>query len=205
MNPAGRNGHQKRPSLSEQITRLDKMLDGLADGLNEAVAAAVKSAVEAAVQQTVQSVLTEVLTNPAMLARLSTPTPAKEEPRMPTIRDRIGGIFGRIRAGLVAVRTAFVAGVRRMRQALTSLGSQIASATFVGCLRIWSLRCFARQIILAVGVGAMIGIAAWYSGPIAASTLSGLGAAGSTVAVQMGIWLRRITGSIVDMSQRRLS
>jgi hypothetical protein len=200
----GRNG-QKRPSLSEQITRLDKMLDGLADGLNEAVAAAVKSAVEAAVQQTVQSVLTEVLTNPTVLARLQAPAPVKEEVRTPTLRDRISGIFGRVRDCLASIRNKCSASIHRARRSLIAFGWRMMGAAFVGCVRVWSLRCFAPQLVLAVGVGALIGFAAWYSGPLLASTLSGLGAAGSTVAFQMGMWLRYLAGDIADQSRRRLS
>ena len=41
---------RKRPSLNEQIERLDAILDGLSDALNESVAAAVRDAVGLAVQ-----------------------------------------------------------------------------------------------------------------------------------------------------------
>ena len=72
INPSHTND-RKRPSLGEQITRLDNMLDGLSDGLNEAVADAVKVGVGSAVKEAVQSVLTEVLTNPELRARLFPP------------------------------------------------------------------------------------------------------------------------------------
>ena len=45
---------RRRPTLSDQIDRLDRTLDGLAEALNEAVADAVKSAVGAAVREAVQ-------------------------------------------------------------------------------------------------------------------------------------------------------
>ena len=68
---------RKRPSLSEQINRLDSMLDGLSDGLNDAVADAVKAAVGDAVKEAVQTVLKEVLTNPVLLAKLQPPAAVK--------------------------------------------------------------------------------------------------------------------------------
>jgi hypothetical protein len=79
MNTTMTNPHangRKRPSLSEQINRLDCMLDGL----NDAVADAVKAAVGAAVKDAVQSVLKEVLTNPVLLAKLQPPMATVAEP-----------------------------------------------------------------------------------------------------------------------------
>src|ERR1043165_4905234 len=92
---------RKRPSLSEQINRLDKTLDGLADGLNEAVADAVKDAVGQAIRDAVQTVLKEVLGNPEVIAKLNgatVPVATFCEPAAPkpTLRDRLGEIFSRI-------------------------------------------------------------------------------------------------------------
>ena len=50
---------RKRPSLSEQLDRLDRILDGLAGALNESVADAVKAAVGPAAQEAVRSALAD--------------------------------------------------------------------------------------------------------------------------------------------------
>src|SRR6188474_1561824 len=92
---------RKRPSLSEQINRLDKTLDGLADGLNEAVADAVKDAVGIAVREAVQAVIKEVLVNPDVIAKLhhamassaSANEPAKAIPSRPTLRERLNRLL----------------------------------------------------------------------------------------------------------------
>ena len=84
---------RRRPTLSEQIDRLDRTLDGLAEALNEAVADAVKSAVGAAVREAVQATLTEILTNPDVLARLrdvTAPPPQHATPPPVPAPDRPG-------------------------------------------------------------------------------------------------------------------
>src|SRR6187401_3179123 len=88
----------KRPSLSEQINRLDRTLDGLADGLNEAVADAVKDAVGTAVREAVQTVLKEVLLNPDVIAKLHNAMASSaiaKEPvvHRPTLRERLNRLF----------------------------------------------------------------------------------------------------------------
>jgi hypothetical protein len=69
----------RRPSLNEQINRLDKILDGLSEGLNGAIVDAVKNTVGAVVKEAVQAVLLELLANPEMLTRLQ-PAHATEAP-----------------------------------------------------------------------------------------------------------------------------
>src|SRR3954470_12097533 len=83
MNAMSLNGH-KRPTLSEQIERLDGILDGLADNLNQAIADAVKEAI--------QCVLKEVLNNPEVLGRVQTviPSPAPvAAPSKPVVRENV--------------------------------------------------------------------------------------------------------------------
>jgi hypothetical protein len=55
LNSPHTNG-RRRPSLADQINRLDNMLDGLSDGLNEAVADAVKIGIGTAVKEALQAV-----------------------------------------------------------------------------------------------------------------------------------------------------
>ena len=88
---------RRRPTLSEQIDRLDRTLDGLAEGLNEAVADAVKAAVGAAVREAVQATLTEVFTNPDVLAHLrevAAPPPQQATPPPASVKPRAAGAAG---------------------------------------------------------------------------------------------------------------
>ena len=194
LNP-GRNG-QKRPCLNEQIVRLDKMLDGLADGLNEAVAAAVKSAVTIAVEQTVQAVLTEVFTNPDVLAKLAAVTPAKPvEPKMATIRERLTSAVRRVRSCVRSVCTWINAKCRTAGGKMRAVAGHGLNVAVASGVRLWLLRRFAWPIGTAFGIGAIVAVAAWFSGPTVASTMSGIGAFTSALALQVGFWFRGLVRS----------
>src|SRR4051812_42069731 len=85
-----RNG-QGRPSLAQQIDRLDGILDGLADALNQAVAQAVREAVAEAVKVAVA----ETLANPELRRRIM---PAAERPSL------LRRLLAKVRQAAVAVK-----------------------------------------------------------------------------------------------------
>src|SRR5476651_2221752 len=148
---------RKRPNLGEQINRLDSMLDGLSEGLNEAVADAVKVAVGDAVRQAVQSVLTEVLTNPEIIARLH-PAMARPVARRISLRERLSNLCGGIRTCLVGLRTA----CGEKLYSAKSLISNDWRCTIERLAALWThaqmLRPFRYQILLALSIGALIGV-----------------------------------------------
>src|SRR4051812_30124658 len=108
---------RKRPTLSEQIQRLDTILDGLADNLNEAVAAAVKEAVGMAVKEAIQAVLNEVLSNPELLAKLRPEPVVKSEPAPVAVAipvaEKKPGWLTRLAALLLVGLSWTVSGVQR--------------------------------------------------------------------------------------------
>jgi hypothetical protein len=188
-----------RPTLSEQIDRLDKVLDGMAEGLNEAVAAAVKAAVGVAVQEAVQAVLTEVLTNPALRAKLgalATPaTPPGNETPKSRLRERLGrlgkGLLAPLRAVTQAAavvlhgcRKACQALLQRTRQGCRSLGTKLRM-----------VRQFPVPFLTALVIGLSAGTAAYCAGPWLAAGVSAAGGFATTLAVQAGLWLRRTFGA----------
>jgi hypothetical protein len=196
MQTSALNG-RKRPSLSEQIERLDSILDGLADNLNEAVADAVKSAVAAAVKETVQTVLTEVLTNPAVLAGLQAAQPVAPAPAAPAVAgSRVGPrlgqvwswLWGRARAlghqGIAYLQTVCQGGIRMAKQFSNRV------STVARPLRILSW--FWRPLLLAACVGVLLGLAATMAGPWLAALCSGVGGFTTALAVQAGWWLRQV-------------
>jgi hypothetical protein len=186
-----------RKSLSDQIDRLDGILDGLAEGLNDAIVTAVKEAMGAAVQEAVRAVLTELLTNPELLhtireslaphlaADTRTALPGGAEPpgapvsslhdkcrtwlraRLLSGKVRLSAWFGRLRTGLRAARTGVCAGGR-----------------FVG--RLW------RPLLIAVGIGGIVGVGAYLLGPWLSTAAGGLAGFTTSVAVQARMALRRL-------------
>jgi hypothetical protein len=190
---------RRRPTLSEQIDRLDRTLDGLAEALNEAVADAVKAAVGAAVREAVQATLIEVLSNPDVLAALracaAPPLPAPSPvPNKPGLWERLGRLWQRVGEGLAGLRKNGRAGLRRVGVWLGGLWRGVAS----GCAALWmrcqSLAQFKYELLAALGVGTAASLAAWFGGPYLAALCSGVGGFAATVAVQGWLWLRRTLG-----------
>lgn len=184
------NGRATRKSLAEQIDRLDQILDCLADGLNEAVATAVREAVGIAAQQAVQTVFTEILTNPAVLAKLqglqavaiAQPT---NEVRKPTLRERIRRIQSWIGDRLRDLGQVCSVVSQYLYQRSVSLGN-----------RLQVLRQFKGPLLIALGVGVLMGVTAYFAGPWLRGVASGLGGFTTTLAVKAGVLLRRMLGGL---------
>ena len=163
----------RRPSLGEQINRLDKILDGLSDGLNDAIVGAVKTTVAAVVKEAVQAVLLEVLSRPEIVAKLQSsqsdekprPTeaaaaaPSTEAPSPPRgCFQRVAGYLGEMQQGC--------------GRHLKTAGSA-ASHLWQACLRpfqkalAWcnQVRQSHGRAILAIATGAVLGFTAWLAGP----------------------------------------
>jgi hypothetical protein len=191
---------RKRASLNEQINRLDNMLDGLSEGLNEAVADAVKTAVGTAVKEAVQAVLTEVLTNPDIRARFQqTLAGSAKEPTgnealtdARSIGQRLKGWWQRLRVYIVGLRVACAGPVQKVRT-LASNARQWADERLS---TLWEryevIRPFKYQILTALGIGLLVAIAAWYAEPWLAAIAGGIGGFVTSLAVQAGLWLRKV-------------
>jgi hypothetical protein len=193
---------RKRPSLGEQINRLDDMLDGLSEGLNDAVADAVKGAVGAAVKEAVQDVLTEVLTNPEVLARLRAAAipvkPVQAPPVQPSAWQRLGSLCQGIRACLRGIATTFGVPVRKARGATARCWQgTIKRITSLSAHREMVSR-FKNHILLALGVGVALGGIVWLSGPWLGVVTSAVGGFVSTLAVQAGLWLRKMFAGNIE-------
>jgi hypothetical protein len=182
MNAPSANG-KRRPSLGEQVNRLDNMLDGLSEALNEAVADAVKAGVGSAVKEAVQAVLKEVLTNPEIRARLAPPPP-------PPVPDppRSSGLWGRVRTGFGYLRNTCANLLHAAAGAVTHARKRVQEK----CAFVWSaLRIFwpfKFQILFAMTVGAAVGMAE----PWMAAIITGIGGFVTTLAVQASLWLRSL-------------
>lgn len=197
MNPHTHN-NRKRPSLSEQIDRLDSVLDGLAENLNDAIADAVKVAVGTAVQHALETVLKDVLTNPVVLARLHVPAadvtaPAVTSAMPDTIADQplTVGLWQRIGAGAAVVGEI----CKRPFQVVWSLTKCIWHRACNGCLTVWAHRdllgIFKYQLLSAATIGVLLAVLA-YSAPWLAAAISGVGGFLTALTVQAGLWMRKL-------------
>jgi hypothetical protein len=187
------DNNRKRPSLSEQINRLDKTLDGLSDALNGAVADAVKDAVGHAVREAVQAVLNEVLSRPEVIAKLAPAVASEPKPQEPSrLRKLLGQVWTGICGCIAAIRLACGLGAQKV---WTKLGNgwqrtkECAQVTWSNCQ---ILGYFKYQIMLALGMGIATGIAVWYASPWIGAVLSGIGGFATTVAVQGWLWVRKL-------------
>jgi hypothetical protein len=191
------NGRARRKSLAEQIDRLDMILDGLADGLNAAVADAVTAAISTAVVAAVR----EVLSNPELLRRLR-PEPA---PATGTYRrlaswlcSGLAGALCRCWRGVstaaaqvrqkaeevtAALRAGRQALADRVRAGMTSFARRVWLG---GALLVLLARRYRKPLLVALAVGAAVGLGCYLAGPAVSSAVSGVaGFIGSLVASMM--------------------
>jgi hypothetical protein len=195
-----------RKSLSDQIDRLDQILDGLSEGLNEAVATVVHEAVQIAVKEAFHVVTRELLTHPDLLARLAKAgMPASAT--LPNacsatlgvrIRERLTQLWHGVRAGTRVVNDACRRCVRFLRGRLLAAG-QLLRRGIVRCVArgrmLWQLK---RRITIALGVGCTAAVIVWMTGPWLAPITTGLGGFFSTLAVQTGVRLRRLSQNLAS-------
>jgi hypothetical protein len=190
---------RKRPSLSEQINRLDCILDGLSDALNDAVADAVKSAVGIAVKEAVEAVVKEVLANQAILAKLrplpvamvaeAAPAPA---PAPITLSQRLSNCRQRVSSYAAKVGAKCQQAILRLRTNTGELWQQAIGLP----IALWNHRellwHFKGQILAAIAIGLLMAVLTRYAEPWISTVISGVGGFMTTLAVQAGLWLRSL-------------
>jgi hypothetical protein len=196
------NGRVSRPSLSQQIERLDGILDGLAEALNESVADAVRDVVGQAVQQAVETTLREVLGNPAVLrSALAQHEPPPSPPTPPQrtgtpLRDLLRGMLASLvsQMGQQAERVQQTASwlwrgsVQRLGQFVSLLG-HLGQAAGAGLGQVWRYR---RSGLLTVVGGVATGLTGYLGGPLVSAVLCGLAGAGLTLSALVVLPLARI-------------
>lgn len=187
------NGRVSRKTLADQIDRLDGILDGLSDGLNDAVVTAVREAVGVAVREAVRGVLTEIVSNPELLETLRgpiappTPAPPASTPSAaPTTSAEYRGARMRAWVGKGMRAAGRLAGA--------ALHCACAGVAWV-CVCVELLRPYGRPLLLAAGVGVLVGALAYVAGPWLSALAGGVGGFATTLAVQVGVWLRRTLGA----------
>ena len=176
------NGRAQRTSLAQQIDRMDLILDNLSEGLQEAVAEAVKVAVTKAVE----AALVEVLTNPELRRHLMPEPPVAQVRQSETFWTKAAGfaqscwqsmqsvVSGLWSATQMLMGQAQVVGptvTRRVQRRLTNIGRWIWWGA-VDASRFF--RQVRRSLVLALGVGVILGVGCFVAGPLVASLVSGI-------------------------------
>jgi hypothetical protein len=190
-----------RKSLAEQIDRLDGILDGLADGLNEAVVTAVKQAVGAAVHEAVRAVLTELLGNPDLLRMIReslvplipadphAPQPTKTNATVRAASVFLSRCWAWTRARVLAAARCLRSWRNRVRTGLDAARmGMCVGGRFVG--RLW------RPLLIALGIGAVVGVGAYLLGPWLSTAAGGLAGFTTSLAVQATQALRKAAGRV---------
>jgi hypothetical protein len=210
-----------RKSLAEQIDRLDAILDGLADALNEAVADAVKDAVTAAVQEAVHAAVIEVLTNAELRKRLGVTQVPASQPSAPVVVCLAGAarrcwnwLTDAWHAAKAAARLAgskameaasrcLVAGQAKLQEVREEVKSK-ARAGWMLTIAIAALaRRFRKQLLVALGVGVLVGVVFYFGGREVASVGCGLAGFAGSLATGAVNRLRRMLPFVVASGSRR--
>jgi hypothetical protein len=154
----GPNGRAARPSLSDQLDRLDGILNGLADALNQSVAAAVTAAVGKAVREAVEAATRELAARPTppVAALINREAVADRKPHH-RIWDRVRAMTRRTPAwaGCTAVRP-----FRRLWAPAVVLVQRMKRSP--------------RRFVAAVFSGIVAGVVAGICGPVIGAAFGGL-------------------------------
>ena len=196
MNPTA-NGRIPRKNLSDQLDRLDRILDGLDGALAGAITEAVKDAVSTSVAEAVRVTLIEIVTNPDVIALFRGGIPAAPQATSesnPKVPSRVT-LVDRIRQGISTAWKWSLTKVKAVGQAITSRARNIRAGVVGGVRKInmiWRLK---RPLLIALGVGSVMGTVAYASSPWMAAVLSGIAATGATLGAQLALWTRRLFAS----------
>jgi hypothetical protein len=197
-----------RKTLASQLDRLDMILDGLAENLNEAVAMAaangVKEIVNVAVQEAVSAALVEILTNAEVQKRLINVQPT---PTMIHLREKARSCWSWVVRAAKGTWTKIVMAsnkVKEMGSSLVKVAStkvQQARKKIVRSIRRgWMLmsalavlaKRFRTQLVVAVGVGVLVGVVCYFAGREIASLGCGLAVFVGSLATGVTNRLRRM-------------
>jgi hypothetical protein len=189
-----------RKTLASQLDRLDSILDGLAENLNEAVAMAaaggVKDVVSAAVQEAVHAALVEILTNAEVRKRLfASPTTNVPVPLTVRIAAKVrtcwswlvGTAKGTWAKVVVTARMAIdkvktttkplvTAANAKAQQIREEIARRARSCWMLAVALAAIAKRFRTQLVVAAGVGVLVGAVCYLGGREIASI--GCGVAG---------------------------
>jgi hypothetical protein len=175
----------RRKQLSDQLDRLDGIIDGLSEGLNGAVADAAREGTRLAVKDAI----VEIMTDPALRARLhqaTEPGPARRLGLWKRLKERAARAANAVRRAAAGAADAVRRGARAVLGAAADAGRAVRGP---GRLR--------KLGLVALGAGAVAGVASFLAPHAAAAAISGTGGALAAAAVQATAWARRTFRALV--------
>ena len=188
---ANLNGRKEsRRSLSQELDRLDKMLDGLAEAIPAVAANSVKEAMTTAVAEAFRATMMEIVANPEIIALLRDAHTARVSNDAPAPVKV--PLHQQIRKATSSVWKHALAGVRMASGFVVSPVHTVVRCTITGYRQINMIWCLRKPILVALGVGVVIGVVAYASAPWLSAMIAGCGAASTTLLGQFAVWARRM-------------
>lgn len=170
--------------LDDQLDRHDSILDALAEGLNDAV----QEAAHSGVQDAVKSAVIELLTNPELrqsLHEASAPTaPAKPN------------FWQRCKAKWAALKAKVTHAIPGLRQKVAGQLDTVKAKANNAIAPVWQFR---KVVLAATGIGLLVTVVSSFLSHNVAAMLSGIGAAATTLAVQLVLWVRQTVNRIARL------
>jgi predicted permease len=188
-----------RRSLNDTIGRLDDMIDGLSEAIPGTIRDTLQETVGAAVAEGVRTALSELLTNPdvLMLFRSAVTTQPSPVPTAELANTSGPTLLAKIRSGLAKTGQWLGGKIVGAGQALAGLGGRVLTLVTSLKQRLAALRPAGKPLLVALLVGTLAAMVGFDAPTWVAVLLSGLGGAGVTLAVQLGLWLRRSFGHVL--------
>ena len=189
------NGKPQRKQLADQLDRLDGIIDALAEGLNQAVIEACREGTRLAVKDAI----VEIMTNPELRAMLAPPALPAATPAVasaPPVYDLPPdepkpGLWARIKATAAAARAAVTGAATKAKETVTAK-YKTASDTVVALGEATGESLPVRRMLwVGLGTGLVVGVICLVMPHAAAAVVGAVGVAVTSVAVQVGRWLKR--------------
>jgi len=174
--PGMANGRQRR-TLNDSITRLDEMIDGLSEAIPATIRDTLKDAIAESIAEGVKVAVVQVLSNRDLQEAL------QPKPRRGLLREKLHDSIQRARNAVSRwvkyALSPFMAIPRRLGQ------------------RFRSVYAFRKPLLIALGIGTVVGFVAAWTPPWFAATISGIGSAAISLTVHAGLWARRTLGGLL--------
>jgi hypothetical protein len=176
------NGRPQRKQLSEQLDRFDAILDGLSEGLGEAIGEAARAGTRLAVKDAI----VEILTDPQLRSQLHEATAPSPAPTM----DK-PGFWGRLKAGVSRIGGTFRRAASMLTGTVVGTAQRVRHTLHEPLQAVGMLGSVKRLLALGGGVGILVAMLSYFAPHLLSATVSGVGAAVTAMAVQLGLWARR--------------
>ena len=142
--------------------------------------------------------LTEVLTNPDLLEKLrgsvASPSQVIEAATAPT---PVEPLRSRLVRGLSRLWSWVGSWLRTVCHTCSNRLSKTRESVGTAWKRLQGVRRFKSQFLIALAIGTLLGVTAYFAAPWLAAAASGVGGFATTVLVQTGLWMRRMHAAVL--------